>query len=182
MSPTLPGKASIHHGVEGIVKSKSIDLPKYLKPNEVLLKITHTSICGTDIHYIPAGIALGHEGVGVVEAVGETVSTLKAGDRAGTGYLRNACGHCKYCLSGREIWCYDRDTFGEKNFSTGKNRHPNAHDVSRGLTVLTGVLQAQGPSLTTSSALKLISIKFPTECSLNMPLLFSAQERPCMWH
>ncbi|KAJ9607569.1 hypothetical protein H2200_007647 [Cladophialophora chaetospira] len=118
-STNLPEKATIHHGVEGKIQKDSVDLPRSLKSTEVLLKITHASVCGTDIHYIPAGIALGHEGVGIVEAIGDAVSTLKIGDRVGTSYLRNSCGHCNYCLTGREIWCYNRDTFGEQNFTTG---------------------------------------------------------------
>lgn len=115
----LPKKATIYRGVDGVIQKRIVELPKSLKPSEVLVKMTHASVCGTDIHCIPAGIALGHEGVGIVEAVGDSVSTLKVGDRVGNGYLRDSCGHCKYCLTGQEVWCYDRDTFGEKNFSTG---------------------------------------------------------------
>ncbi len=64
------------------------DLPA-LKPNEVLLRITHSGLCHSDTYYIKSGMALGHEGVGVVEEVGSAVTTLKVGERAGGGYLRN---------------------------------------------------------------------------------------------
>lgn len=115
----LPETATIYHGVEGNIKKDTVNLTRNLKPTQILLHITHASVCGTDIHYVPAGIALGHEAVGIVKAVGDAVTTLKVGDRAGTSYLRNSCGHCKYCLTGRDIWCYQRDIFGEANFSTG---------------------------------------------------------------
>ncbi|KAG8352709.1 hypothetical protein FVEN_g9405 [Fusarium venenatum] len=66
-----------------------------------------------------APIALGHEGVGIVEAVGSLVTQFNVGDRAGGGFHRDACGHCKYCLSGKDIYCYDRVIFGEGDFDNG---------------------------------------------------------------
>jgi D-arabinose 1-dehydrogenase-like Zn-dependent alcohol dehydrogenase len=80
-----------YRGVEGKVKKVSIEIPATLKPTEVLIKITHSSLCGTDLHYVPYGIALGHEGVGLVEKIGSGVTTVKVGDRVGAGYLRNVC-------------------------------------------------------------------------------------------
>jgi len=108
----------ILRAVDGKVQQLAAEIP-ILKPNEVLLRITHSGLCHSDVFYISSGMALGHEGVGVVEKVGEAVTTLKVGDRAGGGYLRNSCGTCKYCLSGREIWCYNRDIYGETSFTTG---------------------------------------------------------------
>lgn len=45
--------------------------------NEVLVRITHSGLCGTDEHYRHAGIVLGHEGAGLVEAIGDKVTSLK---------------------------------------------------------------------------------------------------------
>lgn len=45
--------------------------------DQVYINVTHSGVCGTDLHYIESGIALGHEGVGVVEAVGPAVQNLK---------------------------------------------------------------------------------------------------------
>lgn len=45
--------------------------------NDVLVRITHSGLCGTDEHYKHANIALGHEGAGVVEAIGIKVASLK---------------------------------------------------------------------------------------------------------
>ncbi|KAI1609395.1 chaperonin 10-like protein [Exophiala viscosa] len=105
-------------GVDGKVKQLPADVPD-LKPKEVLVKITHSGLCGTDVFYIPHGAALGHEGVGIVEKVGDAVTAHKVGDRVGGGYLRSSCGTCKYCLTGNDIMCYNRDIYGHSNFSNG---------------------------------------------------------------
>ncbi|KAK0104273.1 hypothetical protein ONS96_005365 [Cadophora gregata f. sp. sojae] len=114
---------AIYRGVAGdaagaVVKS-SVDISSDLGPKEILIKITHSSLCYTDIHMMSSGIALGHEGVGIIEKVGSGVTTLKVGDRAGGGYLRDSCGHCNYCTKGKDIFCYERNIFGEKDFNAG---------------------------------------------------------------
>lgn len=58
-------------------------------------------------------MVLGHEGVGVVEAVGPDVKYLKKGDRVGWGYETDSCGHCHACISGEEIFCPERAMYGE---------------------------------------------------------------------
>jgi threonine dehydrogenase-like Zn-dependent dehydrogenase len=80
---------NIYRGVEGTVKKVPAELPTSLRPKEILLKITHASLCGTDVHFISHGIALGHEGVGIVQEIGSEVTQFKIGDRAGAGYLRD---------------------------------------------------------------------------------------------
>jgi alcohol dehydrogenase len=61
--------------------------PEIIKPTDAVVKILKTTICGTDLHIIKgdmpevaAGRILGHEGVGVIEAVGSAVSNFKVGD------------------------------------------------------------------------------------------------------
>lgn len=98
----------------------SVKVPE-LGPHDILIRVTHSGVCHTDITFCQLGapIALGHEGVGIVEAVGSLVTQFKIGDRAGGGFHRDACGHCKYCLSGRDIYCYERVIFGEGDFDNG---------------------------------------------------------------
>jgi len=48
-----------------------------IKPDEVLLKITHAGLCGTDQHYKTSDMVLGHEGIGLVQQVGSHVTTFK---------------------------------------------------------------------------------------------------------
>jgi threonine 3-dehydrogenase len=78
--------------------------------NDVLIKIHKTSICGTDIHIynwddwakktIPVPMVIGHEYVGVVEAIGSNVQDVEVGQLvSGEGHL--VCGHCRNCLAGR---------------------------------------------------------------------------------
>jgi D-arabinose 1-dehydrogenase-like Zn-dependent alcohol dehydrogenase len=83
-------QSHVFRGIEGSVKKVPLEIPSELGPKQVLIKITHSSLCGTDVHYIPHSSALGHEGVGIVEKIGSEVSQFKVGDRAGAGYLRNA--------------------------------------------------------------------------------------------
>lgn len=82
--------------------------------NDVLIKILKTSICGTDVHIynwdewaqktIPTPMAIGHEFVGTVEAVGSNVTDFKEGDLvSGEGHL--VCGRCRNCLAGRRHLC-----------------------------------------------------------------------------
>ncbi|KAK4936440.1 hypothetical protein LTR10_022657 [Elasticomyces elasticus] len=92
---------------------------KEIGPKEVLLKVTHSGLCGTDIHYKGVDMVLGHEGVGIVEEVGSNVTMFKKGDRAGWGYEHDSCGHCKQCLRGTETLCPQRKMYGEADLDQG---------------------------------------------------------------
>ncbi|KAG0646119.1 putative formaldehyde dehydrogenase [Hyphodiscus hymeniophilus] len=115
----LPSATNISTGVDGVARQASTALPKQLREHEVLLKITHSGLCHTDLEYLHRGVPLGHEGVGVVAAIGSEVTTLAVGDRAGSGYMNNTCGHCQYCLTGEEVWCYERNVYGESPAISG---------------------------------------------------------------
>lgn len=54
----------------------------------------------------------GHEGAGVVAAVGSEVTNLKVGDRVGVAWLHSACGHCEYCIQGWETLCVNQQNSG----------------------------------------------------------------------
>jgi alcohol dehydrogenase len=77
--------------------------PEITAPTDAIVKITKTTICGTDLHILKGdvpscqpGRILGHEGVGIVEKVGSAVTTFKAGDRVLISCI-SACGKCVYC-------------------------------------------------------------------------------------
>jgi len=77
--------------------------PEIAEPTDAIIKITKTTICGTDLHILKGdvpscqpGRILGHEGVGIVEAVGSAVTAFKAGDRVLISCI-SACGKCVYC-------------------------------------------------------------------------------------
>ncbi len=83
-------------------------------PNDVLIKVRKTSICGTDLHIwkwdawaqrtIPVPMTVGHEFVGVVESVGSAVTDIEAGELvSGEGHI--VCGRCRNCQAGRRHLC-----------------------------------------------------------------------------
>lgn len=82
-----------------------------IKANEALLKMDCCGVCHTDLHVkngdfgeVP-GRVLGHEGIGVVTEIGDDVTSLKVGDRVSVAWFFEGCGHCEYCVSGRETLC-----------------------------------------------------------------------------
>ena len=88
--------------------------PGDIKLNEVEIAISHCGICRNDIHMVDNdwGISQyplipGHEIVGKVTAMGNTVLGLNTGDRVGVGWQANSCGHCEWCLQGEENLCPD---------------------------------------------------------------------------
>ncbi|MGV8950564.1 MAG: zinc-dependent alcohol dehydrogenase [Cypionkella sp.] len=89
-------------------------------PGQILVKTEACGVCHTDLHaadgdwpikpnvpFIP-----GHEGIGIVVALGAGVTIVKEGDRVGVPWLYSACGHCEYCLSAWETVCADAEFGG----------------------------------------------------------------------
>eukprot|EP00727_Mastigamoeba_balamuthi_P000154 m51a1_g10135 putative nadp-dependent alcohol dehydrogenase (387) ;mRNA; f:27484-29241 len=89
------------------VVTKPVPLPG---PCEALMKVTCTTICGTDVHIlkgeytVPKGRTLGHEPVGVIVAVGSAVSTVRVGGRYVVAAI-TPCGHCCTCQEGHGAQC-----------------------------------------------------------------------------
>lgn len=88
-------------------------VPAIEKPTDVIVKITRTTICGTDLHIlkgdVPAvtpGRTLGHEGVGIVDAVGTGVKNFRKGDRVLISCI-TACGSCANCK--RQLYSHCAD-------------------------------------------------------------------------
>ncbi|KAJ5887404.1 hypothetical protein N7495_007445 [Penicillium taxi] len=90
-----------------------------LKHDSVLVQITHSGVCGTDVHYKTTDMALGHEGAGLVEAIGPDVKILKKGDRVGWGYQQDSCGNCRQCETGWETMCPERKMYANANLDQG---------------------------------------------------------------
>ncbi|KAE8148367.1 alcohol dehydrogenase [Aspergillus avenaceus] len=84
--------------------------PCILEPTDAIVKVTHTTICGTDLHILQGDIAstpgciLGHEGVGVIDSVGIGVTNLQPGERVVIPAI-NGCGRCVYCRRGMASQC-----------------------------------------------------------------------------
>lgn len=80
------------------------------QPGEVLVRVAAAGVCHSDWHLVtgatqhPFPVVAGHEGAGVVEAVGEGVRRVRPGDHVALNWAPN-CGHCFYCLRGRPSLC-----------------------------------------------------------------------------
>jgi 2-desacetyl-2-hydroxyethyl bacteriochlorophyllide A dehydrogenase len=88
--------------------------------NQVLIKIHASGLCYSDVHItngeLPFPInfpfILGHEPVGEIVEVGESVNTRKKGDRVGVPYLQKTCGRCEWCQRGKRLFCEQQQGTG----------------------------------------------------------------------
>jgi S-(hydroxymethyl)glutathione dehydrogenase/alcohol dehydrogenase len=106
-------------------------------PTEVLVRIDAAGVCHSDYHYLAGDLVCrmpvvpGHEGAGVVTAVGEQVSAVRPGDSVCLMW-RPRCGHCRYCLSGRPGLCQSgaiHATSGGLQDGTTRLRRPDGERV-----------------------------------------------------
>tara|TARA_B100000686_G_C16744197_1_gene948441 strand:- start:11 stop:1045 length:1035 start_codon:yes stop_codon:yes gene_type:complete len=98
---------------EGLWWTTDNQIPE-IGPNDVLVKITKTAICGTDLHIykwdewsqatVPTPMIIGHEFVGQIEKVGGEVKHLTKGQRV-SGESHIVCGHCRNCRAGKRHLC-----------------------------------------------------------------------------
>jgi glutathione-independent formaldehyde dehydrogenase len=92
------------------VSVEQVDDPRIEAPTDVLVKITSTAICGSDLHMyegrtdVEPGTVFGHENMGTVVDVGSGVVSVKEGDRVVMPF-NVACGFCKNCLAGKTGFC-----------------------------------------------------------------------------
>lgn len=105
-------KALVYRGNHQI-KLEEKSKPEISKATDAIVKILKTTICGTDLGiykgknlYMEEGITLGHEGVGVVEEVGSSVSQFKVGDKVIISCI-TSCGSCNYCK--KQLYSHCRD-------------------------------------------------------------------------
>ena len=103
-------KAVVFHDV-GDIRLEDVPEPKIEQPGDAIVRITVSAICGTDLHFVrgtfsgmQAGTILGHEAVGIVEALGSEVRNLTVGDRVVIPSTI-ACGYCSYCRAGYYSQC-----------------------------------------------------------------------------
>ncbi|MEI6100232.1 MAG: alcohol dehydrogenase catalytic domain-containing protein, partial [Eubacteriales bacterium] len=111
-------KAIVYNGIKN-VEVRDVDDPKIEKSDDIIVKVTSTAICGSDLHlfhgFIPhlrKGSTLGHETMGIVEEAGEDVHSVKKGDRVIVPFPVS-CGHCWYCEHGLWSSCDNSNPNGE---------------------------------------------------------------------
>ena len=102
-------RAVTYQGKQSIAVKK-VEAPTIVDPQDVIVKITSTAICGSDLHLyqgnfpLPIGYVIGHEPMGIVEEVGPEVTKVKKGDRVVIPFTV-ACGKCQYCDHHLESQC-----------------------------------------------------------------------------
>jgi 2-desacetyl-2-hydroxyethyl bacteriochlorophyllide A dehydrogenase len=101
-------KALVFHG-PGQISVEQVSIPRP-GPGEAVIRVTLTTICGTDLHILKGeypvkpGLIIGHEPVGVIHELGVGVTDYAVGDRVLVGAI-TPCGQCSYCLSGDWSQC-----------------------------------------------------------------------------
>lgn len=109
-------RAAVYHG-PGDIRIEERDRPQIEAPTDALVRVTHTAICGSDLWYYrgtadrETGSPIGHEPMGVVEAVGDEVRSVGPGDRVFAPF-RISCGRCEFCRKGLHTSCVYGDSWG----------------------------------------------------------------------
>tara|TARA_X000001036_G_scaffold119663_1_gene113133 strand:- start:1908 stop:2930 length:1023 start_codon:yes stop_codon:yes gene_type:complete len=107
-------KALVKHTPEKGIWMEDVDVPQ-CGVNDVKIKITHTAICGTDMHIyewdewaqknLDLPLTVGHEFCGLIEEIGSAVTQYKVGDRvSGEGHI--TCKYCRNCRAGKQHLCH----------------------------------------------------------------------------
>ncbi len=103
-------QAVVWHGRQD-VRTETVPDPSIQHPTDAIVRITSTGLCGSDLHlytvmapFMTPGDVLGHEPMGVVEAVGAGVTNLSVGDRVVIPF-NISCGHCHMCGMGLQSQC-----------------------------------------------------------------------------
>ncbi|HXJ79040.1 MAG TPA: Zn-dependent alcohol dehydrogenase [Candidatus Methylomirabilis sp.] len=115
------------------IETVELDAPKR---GEVLVKIRAAGVCRSDLHFqkgeasIAMPVVMGHEGSGVVQAIGEGVTLVKPGDRVILSFVPN-CGHCYSCETGRPHLCDEHARTSGKLFdNTSRLRTSSGRDLA----------------------------------------------------
>jgi threonine dehydrogenase-like Zn-dependent dehydrogenase len=105
------------HGV-GDVRLDEVERPELQEEGDAILRVTTSAICGSDLHVlhgkipnVPKGMVVGHEFVGVVDAVGPGALAVRTGQRY-VSSMFSACGRCAACTAGNHTRCRQCRTFG----------------------------------------------------------------------
>ncbi|MFW5636496.1 MAG: zinc-dependent alcohol dehydrogenase [Thermodesulfobacteriota bacterium] len=112
-------KAVVFHEI-GDIRLDDVPEPRIEAPTDAIVRLTASAICGTDLHMVRGtmtgmepGTILGHEGVGVVEEIGNQVRNLSIGDRVVIPSTI-ACGYCSYCRAGYYAQCDNANPNGKR--------------------------------------------------------------------
>lgn len=121
-------KAIVFDGIQK-VECRTVKDPGIEKEDDIIVKVTSTAICGSDLHLVHGlvkgmydGYILGHETMGIVEEAGKGVKNLKKGDRVVIPFPV-ACGHCEFCDRGEYSQCDNSNDYGEAGGLFGYSKY-----------------------------------------------------------
>ncbi|MCF2446597.1 glutathione-dependent formaldehyde dehydrogenase [Dyadobacter sp. CY345] len=115
-------KAAVFHK-PGDISVDNVPDPQILDPRDIILKVTSTAICGSDLHILSGAVpqkddlVMGHEFMGIVEETGSAITNLKKGDRVVVPFPI-ACGKCFFCTHEASPAC---ENSNYKNYGPGGN-------------------------------------------------------------
>ncbi|AWB26856.1 zinc-dependent alcohol dehydrogenase family protein [Halococcoides cellulosivorans] len=110
-------RATVFHG-PGDVRVEEVDRPELTGPDDAIVRITHTAICGSDLWFYRGDSdretpsRVGHEPMGIVEATGEDVRRVREGDRVFAPFAIG-CGECQYCRAGLPTSCEHGESWSD---------------------------------------------------------------------
>lgn len=126
-------KAAVYRG-EGNIEIEDVEDPVIENPEDAIIRITHTCICGSDLWFYRGqeedkeeGTVVGHEPMGVVEEVGDDVVSLEEGDRVISPFSQS-CGECEFCRKGIHTACKNAPFFGDKQGAQSEKMRINHAD------------------------------------------------------
>ncbi len=108
-------RAAVFNG-PGEIGIEDVQTPKVAAPEEAVVRVTHTAVCGSDLWFYRGesdrepGSRVGHEPMGVVESVGADVRSVEPGDRVLAPFVVS-CGRCEFCRKGLHTSCVNGDSW-----------------------------------------------------------------------
>ena len=147
-------RATVMYGA-GDVRVEDVPDARLIEPTDALVRVTRAAICGSDLWpyksmpHDDAGRRMGHEFIGVVEAVGSDVATIKAGDLVVSPFLWSD-GSCVFCREGLQSECLHGGRYGWADVDGGQGEAVRVPQADGTLVVLpVGADDALMPSLLT---------------------------------
>ena len=158
--------AALVRGASKPLEIVSLELDE-LRPDEVRVRMVATGVCHTDALVrdqalpTPLPVVLGHEGAGIVDAVGSAVTTVESGDHVVLGF--NSCGRCAACRSGHPAYC---ETFPAHNF--GGARPDGTTSLREGDTIVSSHFFGQSSFATFANVSERSVVKVPESAPLDI--------------
>src|SRR5437868_7542700 len=133
-------RATVMYGA-GDVRVENVPDPRLVEPTDAVVRVTHAAVCGSDLWpyrsmaHSETGRRMGHEFIGVVEAEGDEVRTVKPGDLVVTPFLWSD-GTCVFCREGLHTSCLHGGRYGDEGVDGGQGEAVRVPQADGTLVVL----------------------------------------------